>query len=566
MYLIAFATDYDGTLAHHGRVDEPTIAALERLKASGRKLLMVTGRELPDLQRVFDRLDLFDLVVAENGALLYFPDTQEERLVGEPPPAALVDALQAAGVSPLSVGRGIIATWEPNGPNILETIRDLGLEWQIIFNKGAVMVLPPGVNKATGLRAGLQALKLSPLNVVAIGDAENDHAFLTASGCSIAVANALDAIKETADLVTASDHGAGVIEAIDALIAERSELAASAAKRREIVIGAHDPDATLNADGGGVLIAGSSGFGKSTLASALIEKLMAQGYQLCVLDPEGDYQELEEAIVLGDAKHEPVVHEARDVLDEPDAPPLVVNMLGLKVQDRPVFFQEMIASVCDLRSKTARPHWLLVDEAHHMLPVDKGPASDTLPSDLAAVIYVTVHPDQMSPAALQSVQTVLAVGPKAGEVLASFARAVGVEAPVIPEGPGQEAVLYWNRGSGAGPRWVHPDQPAQERKRHTRKYAEGELGEDKSFYFRGPEGALNLRAQNLMMFLQMADGVDDATWLHHLHRGDYARWFRTAIKDDELADQAEALQDGADAKATRTAVRELIERSYTGPA
>jgi hypothetical protein len=108
MYLVAFATDYDGTLAHHGRVDEPTLAALERLKASGRKLLMVTGRELPDLQQVFDRLDLFDLVVAENGALLYFPETQEERLVGAPPPPALVEALTARGVSPLSVGRGII--------------------------------------------------------------------------------------------------------------------------------------------------------------------------------------------------------------------------------------------------------------------------------------------------------------------------------------------------------------------------------------------------------------------------------------------------------------------------
>ena len=47
MYLIALATDYDGTLAHHGRVDAQSVAALERLKASGRKLLMVTvdGRQ-----------------------------------------------------------------------------------------------------------------------------------------------------------------------------------------------------------------------------------------------------------------------------------------------------------------------------------------------------------------------------------------------------------------------------------------------------------------------------------------------------------------------------------------
>lgn len=277
MYLIAFATDYDGTLAHHGQVDEATLAALERLKASGRKLLMVTGRELPDLKRVFERLDLFDLVIAENGSLLYFPDTHEERLVAEAPPEALVTALKARNVSPLSVGRGIVATWEPNQGAVLEAIRDLGLEWQIIFNKGAVMVLPPGVNKATGLAAGLEALALSPLNVLAIGDAENDHAFLTASGCAVAVANALDAVKETADLVTEGDHGAGVAEAIDALIADESAPTAKAAARRAVALGS-DPEAVLRPDQGGVLIAGSSGIGKSTLATALIEKLSAQGF------------------------------------------------------------------------------------------------------------------------------------------------------------------------------------------------------------------------------------------------------------------------------------------------
>ena len=109
MYLITVATDYDGTLAHHGRVDKPTIAALERLKASGRKLIMVTGRELLDLTRIFDRFDLFDVVVAENGSLLYFPETEEERLVAAAPPPELVAALRNRGVEPLSIGGGIIA-------------------------------------------------------------------------------------------------------------------------------------------------------------------------------------------------------------------------------------------------------------------------------------------------------------------------------------------------------------------------------------------------------------------------------------------------------------------------
>ena len=76
-------------------------------------------------------------------------------------------------------------------------------------------------------------------------------------------------------------------------------------------------------------------------------------------------------------------------------------------------------------------------------------------------------------------------------------------------------------------------RPAEKAERHIRKYAEGALGEDKSFYFRGPANALNLRAQNLTIFMQMADGVDDETWLHHLQAHDYSRWVREAIKDDD---------------------------------
>ena len=68
MRYLALATDYDGTLARHGQVDAPTLAALERLRATGHKLLLVTGREMDDLKRCFAELHLFDWVVAENGA------------------------------------------------------------------------------------------------------------------------------------------------------------------------------------------------------------------------------------------------------------------------------------------------------------------------------------------------------------------------------------------------------------------------------------------------------------------------------------------------------------------
>src|SRR6266850_4221887 len=175
----ALACDYDGTIAHGGQVDEPTIEALQQVRESGRKVILVTGRELDDLILACPRLDLFDRVVAENGALLYRPSTREEKLLAEPPPEEFSREIMRRGAERVSVGRVIVATWEPHETTVLQVIRDLGLELQVIFNKGAVMVLPGGTTKASGLKHALREVKLSPHEVVGIGDAENDHAFLS---------------------------------------------------------------------------------------------------------------------------------------------------------------------------------------------------------------------------------------------------------------------------------------------------------------------------------------------------------------------------------------------------
>ena len=125
MRYLALACDYDGTLAHHGRVDEPTLGALERLLASGRKLLLVTGRELGNLLDIFPHVALFERVVAENGALLYHPASKEERVLAERPPEPFVSELRRRNVVPLSVGRAIVATWHPQETKVMEAIRDL---------------------------------------------------------------------------------------------------------------------------------------------------------------------------------------------------------------------------------------------------------------------------------------------------------------------------------------------------------------------------------------------------------------------------------------------------------
>jgi len=215
----ALATDYDGTIATDGSLTPDTIAALGRLRESGRKAIMVTGRELTKLMRVCPRTDLFDLIIAENGAVLYDPATREEQVLGHPPPASLVAELRARGVAPLEVGRVIVATLTTQEATVRSTLDRLGLDRTIILNKGSVMVLPRNVDKATGLAAALDRLGLPTESVVGVGDAENDHAFLKECGCAVAVANALPTLQQQVDWVTSYDHGAGVIELIDRLIA-----------------------------------------------------------------------------------------------------------------------------------------------------------------------------------------------------------------------------------------------------------------------------------------------------------------------------------------------------------
>jgi hydroxymethylpyrimidine pyrophosphatase-like HAD family hydrolase len=218
MRYLTLCTDYDGTLATEGTVFPETVTALQALIASGRRPVLVTGRELDDLQRVCPYLNLFEYVVAENGALLYQPGTRAETLLAQRPPDSFVAALRTRGVGPISVGRVIVATWEPHETVVLEIIKQQGLELQVIFNKGAVMILPAGVNKASGLAAALRHMGLSPQNAIGVGDAENDHSLLAFCECGVAVANSVPTLKEEADLVTTGARGAGVVELITALL------------------------------------------------------------------------------------------------------------------------------------------------------------------------------------------------------------------------------------------------------------------------------------------------------------------------------------------------------------
>ncbi len=220
MKYTVLATDYDGTIAHDGQVPDATVSSLRRAKAAGMQLFMVSGRELDDLLRIFPFAGEFDLLILENGALVYDPSSKQTRPLADPPPQAFLDRLRHLNI-PINVGRSIVATVEPHQYEVLQAIHDLGMEWHIIFNKGWVMALPSGVNKGSALTAMLRDRNIPAEQVVALGDAENDITFLQTAGYPVAVANALPSVKAVAKWVTPSPHGQGMVELVDQLLSNR---------------------------------------------------------------------------------------------------------------------------------------------------------------------------------------------------------------------------------------------------------------------------------------------------------------------------------------------------------
>ena len=460
MHYLVLATDYDGTIAHDGVVDDGTVAALERLRASARRLILVTGRELDDLLRAMPRLDVFDLVVAENGAVLYDPANREEHMLGVPPPPRFIERLRELGVDPLSVGRVIVASWEPNEDKVLRAIRENELELQITFNKGAVMVLPAGVNKASGLRAALQRLGLSPLNCVGVGDAENDLAFLDLCGFPVAVANALDSVKERVTLVTEGVRGAGVAELVTHLLAtDLAEFDAEAKRGRVPVAKDEAGEAVLYApQRSSVLVTGQSGAGKSTLTLGLLERAAAAGFQWCVLDPEGDYEGTEGAVTDGSEANAPDPEQMLDLLRKTDQG-VIANMLAIPIADRPAFLARVLPELLALRARVGRPHIIVVDEAHHMLPRDWDPGGAAISKELEGFLFITTHPDQVSKRLLDCVDRLLVVGREARMAVGAFCQARGIPVPGdVPEvEPGELIMLDLGQGPARKLRLIPPE-------------------------------------------------------------------------------------------------------------
>ncbi|MGH3638021.1 MAG: HAD-IIB family hydrolase [Mycobacterium sp.] len=569
MRYLALAADYDGTLVGSGALSAEVEEALERLRSSGRRVVLVTGRTFEELEAACASMALFDCVVLENGAVLYSPSTRQTTVLCPPRSPELARERARRGVEPIITGQAIVATRRPHEIAVLETIRDLGLELQIIFNGGAVMVLPSGVNKGSGLQAALREIGLSTHEIVGVGNAENDHSFLEICECSVAVDNAVAALKAKVDFCTRGSDGSGVAELIEELITTdlSGRTPGGTGDLVELAVRRDGTPVTFPPYSCNILVSGPSGTGKSTFATGLIERLIDRSYQLCIIDPEGDYSTLDEIVTVGSRVRAPHIGEILERLRDPEAQ-VVVNLLGMPLRERPDFFSQLFPRLQALRARTGRPHWLLIDEVHHLLPAQWGFAPSTLPQRLGETILITYRPGEVSPSILAMMDTAVAVGPSPEATLGEFAAALGMAPPrAAVADTNRNEVVVWQRSAGGDPFTAAMVPARSERLRHLRKYAEGNLG-PQSFFFRGPGALMNLRAQNLFSFCEIAAGVDDDTWLFHLRRGDVSEWLRRVIKDADLAREVVAVEHAShlDSTESRRLVRDAIDRRYMLPA
>jgi len=539
----AIGVDFDGTLTSEGPPSADVLASLREAREDGLRLVLVTGRILAELSNVFPGAeDCFDCIVAENGAVLARPAGL--RRLAPPIPLELDEAFRKRAV-PFRRGQVLLATVMSSAPIVWEELSRLGLECQIVQNRGELMVVPAGVTKGTGLAAALAELGISPHAAVGIGDAENDHSLLNLCELGVAVANAVPSLKAHADLVLAEPAGRGVADFLRGPLLRGEEEICS--PRWLIEVGRFDDGAPvcIPADGVNVLIEGATLSGKSYAAGLLAEGLLVLGYSICVLDPEGDHMGLgglHACMTVGGKRPLPSPEQLGDLLRSTFGS-LVVDLSLLPRPGRVATSASMLDALQRERERSGFPHWILLDEAHVPLGAE-GPACSLYRPEQKGFCLVTYQPERLCARARQGLDVVITA---VGDGHATL-RERGVPGPARP-------FVLGDRITG--------------HVRHRSKYVHAELPWDRRFYFRDPAQTTWHSAGNLEQFHHELRRCSLAGVEHHVAGHDFSRWVDDVLQDAELAArlreiEAESRASGGTlpAERLRAALRDAVQQRY----
>jgi hydroxymethylpyrimidine pyrophosphatase-like HAD family hydrolase len=549
MKLFAVAVDFDGTIAFNDRVDPGIRDAIGELRARGVLVLLVTGRILDDLTRVAGDLHFVDAVIAENGAVLYFPESDHTTVLAPPVPQPFVDQLRERGLS-IHAGRSLVDAAAADAPALLDAIRSLELPLVLIFNKGRVMAMPQGVSKGTGLRVALDTLRVSARNTVAIGDAENDHELLRLAEVGAAVPWASPALRTLADVTLPGEGAAAVRNAIVEL-RRRVELPDVPRPRRRLLLG-HTEDGrefSLAARGRNVLIAGDTKSGKSWVAGLLCEQLILHGYCVAVLDPEGDYRSLEAlpgVTVLGGDDPPPTPRQLMRALRYPDRS-VVIDLSRQTQEAKRAYIRAALPALNVLREHTGLPHRIVLDEAHYFLHEKDAGLLDLERNGYTLISYLSSR----LPAAFIEATTVMIATCESNPAEIEELRRRCVSCRSVHDDewkglcrlrPGQAMVLPVTRESEGRLRLVNVARRLTPHVRHRQKYVDVPVAESQAFVFGANGASAPARVRTLREFVHHLEHAGRPAIEPYAMRSDFSRWIRDVFGDFSLANELRALE------------------------
>ena len=554
MYLKVLACDLDNTLAENGIIAAETWEMLRKAKKAGFTLILVTGRKLDSFAAEGPFTEFFEAIVAEDGAAIYYPRNDTVTLPFGHLSPELINRLSTLNI-PLDRGIAIAATWVPHDVAILDVLRDMGGGATVEYNRGAVMILPPGATKGTGLSIALQELGYSVKNVIACGDAENDRSLFELAELSVAVENAVPEIKKLADIDLSEKDGEGIRNFIGRLLKgnlpdyqariDRNLILGQKPNEEPVYVNPYD---LLSSNIGFV---GASSSGKSWLAGLLAEELLKHGYQICIIDPEGDYRGLRafpRTLLLGGAAIDLPPVEDVITISEYTGISLILDLSMYPVDKRTKYVQQLMYSLCGLRARRGRPHWFLIDEIHSFCPYDGNEFTDFMISNMSQGGFgvVSYQPSRVAPTLLDALNRWIITRMTNEDDMKAIKHQLSHGVceslkwdQLTKQTVGQAYLCMGKEKKEANPgrglieftvaRRVVPHV------RHLHKYLRAPLPESKRFYFKVDNHALPWYAASLWEFREAIEELPVETLMYHLERGDFYRWVNDVIHDKELA-------------------------------
>ena len=568
MKLSVIALDYDGTVTRNDTLDPAVREAIAVVRSAGIVVLLVTGRILDELRRVAGDLHFVDGVVAENGAVLHFPDSGHTTVMAPTIPQGFVDELRRRGI-PHQLGQCLVDGYANDAPRLLEVIRALELPLVLIFNAGRVMTMPQGVSKATGLHSALESLRLSAHNTIAVGDAENDHELLRLAEVGAAVEWGSRALREAADMIV-TGQGPPAVAAFIRPLAESGRLPVPRKARRRLRLGYTEDgrEFSLAVRGRNMLVAGDAKSGKSWVAGLFCEQLILHGYSVCVIDPEGDYRPLERlsgVMTLGGDDPPPTPRDLLRALRYPDRS-LVIDLSHQPHDKKIEYIRTLLPTLNRIRQRTGLPHRILLDEAHYFLHDTDAEAlldlerngyiivsywASRLPKALLQATEVMIVTRESNPVELEALRALCercgSVDPARWAVLGRLATKQAVALPITEEAEGDFKLFT------LGPR-LTPHV------RHREKYVDVPVSEARAFVFPTTDRDGPVHVRTLREFVIELEKAGTPAMEPYLRRGDFSRWIGEVFGDYALASELRTFEQRHRARPTPDTVPEMVEQ------